>query len=131
VKLDLIGGPAYLAEIINQHSFIGQYRKLCEACSWKSILRKVIDANSRISEQAYNSEYENIDNFLDQVEGEIFAISEEKKTAGLVPAKDLVKASLDIIEERYHAKAQLTGISSGYTELDKMTSGFNLEISSF
>jgi len=123
-QLEEIGGSAYLAEIITNvvsSANIATYAKIVYD---KSILRQLIAVSNKVSERAYDNEYDQIENFIDQVEGEVFNISEKKKTQGLVPVRDLVKVSLDIIEERYKKKATMTGISTGYTDLDRMTSGF-------
>ncbi len=122
--LEEIGGSAYLAEIITNTPSSANIASYSKIIYDKSILRQLIAVSNRVSERAYDSDYEQVEHFIDQVEGEIFNIAEKKKTQGLVPARDLVKASIDLIEERYKNKAVMTGISTGYTELDRMTSGF-------
>lgn len=123
-QLDQIGGASYLAEIITNTLSSANIATYAKIVYDKSILRQLIGVNNKVIEQAYDSDYEQIESFIDQVEGEIFNIAEKKKTKGLIPVRDLVKVSLDLIEERYKRKATMTGISTGYTDLDKMTSGF-------
>ncbi len=123
-ELDMIGGAAYLGEIINQTPSAANISSYAEIVAQKALLRRLIHTTGDISERAYSSEFEDVNSFLDQVEGEIFALADRKKTTGLVPAADIVRVSLEQIEELSIKKAKITGVSSGFTELDKMTAGF-------
>ncbi|MGE3973141.1 MAG: replicative DNA helicase [Bdellovibrionales bacterium] len=123
-EIEEVGGAAYIAELLSltpSTAFITNYAKIVHE---KAVLRQLIQVTTKISEQAYEADFEDLDTFLDQTEGQIFNVSEKKTSTGLTPVKELVKVSLDIIDERYHKKAAITGISSGYAELDKMTAGF-------
>lgn len=122
-QIEEVGGEAYIAELLLTPSsaFITNYAKIVHE---KAVLRQLIQVTTQISQKAFDSDFEDLDSFLDQTEGEIFKVAEKKTSSGLTAVKDLVKVSLDIIDERYHKKAQITGISSGFAELDKMTAGF-------
>jgi replicative DNA helicase len=65
-----------------------------------------------------------VSTFLDGVESEVFSVAEQRATTGLVEASDLVKASLEKLEELYNNSAAITGVPSGFEELDGMTAGF-------
>ncbi|MES2854223.1 MAG: replicative DNA helicase, partial [Bdellovibrionota bacterium] len=68
--------------------------------------------------------YESVEAFLDEVEGQIFNITEKKKTQGLVGAAELIKDSMHRLTELFEKKVEFTGVASGFKALDKMTSGF-------
>jgi replicative DNA helicase len=123
-ELDEIGGPAYLGEIINFTPSAANITTYAEIVAQKALLRRLITTTAGIAERAYESDFENVNSFLDQVESEVFAIADTKKTSGLVAASEIVRVSLEKIEEMYHRKATMTGVSSGFKELDKMTAGF-------
>jgi replicative DNA helicase len=123
-ELEQIGGPAYLGEIINQTPSAANIATYAEIVQQKALLRRVIHTTTGISERAFGSEFEDVNSFMDQVESEIFALADKKKTSGLVPASEIVRVSLEKIEELSLKKAKITGVSSGFTELDKMTAGF-------
>lgn len=123
-ELDIVGGPAYLGEIINQTPSAANISTYAEIVAQKSLLRRLIQTTGGITERAYEGEYEDINSFLDQVESEIFAIADRKKASGLIPAYEIVRASYEKIESLYGKKASLTGVPSGFTEIDKMTAGF-------
>jgi replicative DNA helicase len=124
-ELEQIGGAAVLAEIMNQGPTavnIEQYSKIVKE---KSLLRKLIQANTEILNQAYDQTYEDIDSFIDEAEGKIFGIGQQREVSGgLVGAAELIKVSIDKLTELSTRKQDIIGIASGFKTLDKMTAGF-------
>lgn len=124
-ELEQIGGAAVLAEIMNEGPTavnIAQYSKIVKE---KSLLRKLIKANTEILDNAYDQNYENIDAFIDEAEGKIFGIGQQREVSGgLVGAAELIKVSIDKLTELSTKKQDITGVATGFTPLDKMTAGF-------
>lgn len=124
-ELEQVGGPAVLAEIMNEGPTavnIEQYAKIVKE---KSLLRKLIKTSTEVLDQAYEGEYENIDAFIDEVEGKILGVAQQRETAGgLVGAAELIKISIDKLTELSTKKQDITGVPSGFRPLDKMTAGF-------
>jgi replicative DNA helicase len=122
-KLEAIGGAAYLAEITEtmpSAANIGYYGKIV----WeKAILRRLIQRTSDISSLCYEESKE-IDEILEVAETSIFEISEAKISQAFHPLKNILKDSIKNIENLYERKELITGISSGFVELDKLTAGF-------
>ncbi len=123
-ELDAIGGPSYLAEVMNATPTAAHIESYAQIVHEKALLRKLIHMSGEIIEKAFNESYENVESFLDEVEGQIFAIAEKKKTNGLIGAAELIKDSMNRLTELFERKAEFTGIPSGFGALDKMTSGF-------
>lgn len=123
-ELDVIGGPAYLAEVMNATPTAAHIESYAKIVHEKALLRKLIHMSGEIIEKSYEESYENVEAFLDEVEGKIFSIAEKKATNGLVGAAELIKDSINRLTELAERKSDITGIASGFTELDKMTSGF-------
>ncbi len=124
-ELESVGGAVYLAEMIDQTpstANIGSYAKIVQE---KSLLRKVIQAGQEFVEKAYNQDFENMDSFLDGIEARVFQLAENKSSVGLVDASELVKVSLEKIESLYSNQLAVTGVPSGFTELDELTAGFH------
>ena len=124
-ELDSLGGAAYLAEMIDMTpstANIGSYAKIVHD---KSLLRKVIHSSQEFIDQAYSAEFENMDAFLDTMEGKVFQLAENKNVSGLTDASELVKVSLEKIESLYANQMTVTGVPSGFTELDELTAGFH------
>lgn len=122
--MEVAGGAEYLIEIVNRtisSANIASYAKIVHE---KSLLRKVISASSKLIERAFEDDFEDVEGFVDQAEGEFYKIGENKSGAeGLKNSMDIVKSSLIKIEELYKRKADITGVASGFTMLDRMTSG--------
>jgi replicative DNA helicase len=123
-ELEAIGGPAYLAEVMNATPTAANIESYAKIVSEKALLRKLIHMSGEIIEKSFSESYENVEAFLDEVEGQIFSITEKKKTQGLVGAAELIKDSMNRLTELFERKSEFTGVSSGFTDLDKMTAGF-------
>jgi replicative DNA helicase len=122
--LEPVGGASYLATIIDQTPSSANITTYAEIIKEKSTLRKLITICGDAVEKAYGQDFEDVDKFLNETESEVFKIAEKSKTSGLVPAGSIIKQSLEKIEFLYNQKSSMTGVSSGFTDLDKFTSGF-------
>ncbi len=121
--LDEIGGVAYLADLANAvptAANVDYYSKIVEE---KSILRRLIKVATSITADGFASEDE-VETILDEAEKKIFEVSQRKHTGGFISIKDVLIETYDRIELLQHHKGDITGIPSGFVELDKMTAGF-------
>ena len=124
-ELDSLGGAAYLAEMIDQTPSTANISSYSKIVQEKALLRKVITASSDFVEKAYSQEFESMDSFLDSMEAKVFQLAESKTTSGLTDASELVKLSLEKIESLYANQMAVTGVPSGFSELDDLTAGFH------
>ena len=124
-ELDSLGGAAYLAEMIDQTPSTANISTYAKIVAEKSLLRKVIQASGEFVEKSYSQEFENIDAFLDSMEARVFQLAEGKNTSGLTDASELVKLSLEKIETLYANQMLVTGVASGFNDLDELTAGFH------
>ena len=124
-ELESLGGPAYLAEMIDQTPSTANITTYSKIVQEKSLLRKVITASSEFIDQAYTQEFENMAAFLDTMEARVFQLAEGKNTSGLVDASELVKLSLEKIEALFANQMLVTGVPSGFNDLDELTAGFH------
>jgi replicative DNA helicase len=122
--LEAIGGTNYLAEVMNATPTAAHIETYSKIVHEKALLRKLIHISGEIIEKSYGESYETVEAFLDEVEGQIFNIAEKKNTAGLVGAAELIKESINRLTELAERKSDVTGIATGFTHMDKMTSGF-------
>lgn len=121
--LEEVGGPAYIASLadgVPTAANIGYYAKIVKE---KAILRGLINTATEIVTKGYEESAE-VDSFLDYAESRIFEISQNKVKPSFFPIKSIVKDSFKTIEELYGRKDLVTGVPTGFSELDKMTSGF-------
>jgi replicative DNA helicase len=124
-ELESLGGAAQLAELIDQTPSTANIVSYCKIVHEKSLLRKVIQSSQEFVDQAYSAEFESMDGFLDSMEARVFQLAESKTSNGLTDASELVKVSLEKIESLYANQMAVTGVPSGFTELDELTAGFH------
>lgn len=124
-ELDSLGGAAYLAEMIDQTPSTANITSYAKIVQEKSLLRKVIQSSQEFIDKSYSAEFESIDTFLDGMESKVFQLTEAKSTVGLTDASELVKMSLEKIESLYANQMAVTGVSSGFVDLDALTAGFH------
>ncbi len=120
--LDEVGGPAYIAALVDgvpRSTNVEHYARIIKE---KATLRKLIFSANKILARAYEGE-EDADVILDQAEHAIFAIADDKISDGFVSLKDLAQSSLDTIERLHSRKELITGVPTGFTDIDEMTSG--------
>ena len=120
--LDAIGGITYLASLssaVPTTTNVKYYSKIVEE---KSILRRLIKASSEILEKGYQAE-EEINLILDQAEKNIFDIVQKRSQEGFTPIKDVLLESIQKMEELFQNKGSITGITTGFADLDRRTSG--------
>ncbi len=123
--MDVAGGPEYLISLLDKTISSANIVSHAKIVRDKATLRRLIQTNSQLIEKAYNQDFVDVESFVDQAESEIFKIGENKTASGLVGSMEIVKASIQKIEELYKRKADVTGVGTGFTELDKMTSGLH------
>jgi replicative DNA helicase len=122
-ELDEVGGPAYITALVDgvpRSTNVEHYARIIKE---KATLRNLIFSANKIVASAYEAEDE-ADLILDQAEHAIFAIADKKIGDGFVSLRDLAQGSLDTIERLHARKELVTGIPTGFTDLDEMTSGF-------
>src|SRR5260370_42310861 len=88
----------------------------------KAILRNLIHTTHNIQQRAFEGE-DGADAILDNAESSIFALAEDRVRAGLIPVKDIVRDNFERLEKIFREGKSITGIPTGDTELDKLTSG--------
>lgn len=121
-ELEEVGGPAYIASLadgVPRSANVEHYARIVKE---KATLRNVIHAANRILVDAYQAE-EDADLILDGAEKAIFEIAEDKIREGFVPLRDLVQSSFATIEKLQQHKGLVTGVPTGFVDLDEMTSG--------
>jgi replicative DNA helicase len=122
--LEVIGGPAFLAEIMEQTFSAANIMAYARIVREKAVLRKVIQTSQSFIERCFTPDFEDLNSFLDSVEQQIYQVSHERGSQNLTDASELVRASLAHIEHLYAQKLKVTGIPSGFIELDELTAGF-------
>ncbi len=122
-QIDTIGGASYLASLIDSVPTAANIEYYARIVKEKAILRKLIETSTEIITQSYEDRGD-VESFLDEAERAIFEISERRVRPSFFPIKDIVKDSFKILERLYEKKELITGVPSGFKELDRLTAGF-------
>ena len=121
-ELDEVGGPAYITALVDgvpRSTNVEYYARIIKE---KATLRNLIFSANKILATAYAAE-DDADLILDQAEHAIFAIADDKVRDGFVSLRELAQGSLETIEKLHSRKELITGVPTGFTDLDEMTSG--------
>ena len=121
--LDRVGGPAYIAGLVDgvpRSTHVEYYAHIVKETSTR---RKIISAANEITQTAYAGEG-GADAVLDRAEQAIFRIADDSIHTGFVALRDLVEASHTNLDKLQAGEGALTGVPSGFADLDKLTRGF-------
>ena len=122
--LDTVGGAPLVTNLftfVPTAANIGYYLEIVRD---KYILRQIIVAATESVRRAYE-EQDEVNNLLDEVEQRIFAVGEDRFKGQMLTMKDQVMEAIEAIEKLYERKGGITGISTGFVEFDRMTSGLH------
>ncbi|MFM7102958.1 MAG: DnaB-like helicase C-terminal domain-containing protein, partial [Verrucomicrobiota bacterium] len=123
-QLEAVGGLAYLSglqDAVPSAANLGYYLNILRE---KHVLRRMVSTCTGVVSRV--NEFEgDVDQLLDEVERDILRISEEREEGSVRPMKDLVRGAIDLIQEYHQRQGGLTGLGTGFTDLDRMTSGLH------
>ena len=122
--LEEVGGIAYLAALPDTVPSAANLSYYLDIVMEKYLLRKMIHTCTEVVGRVYDYEGE-VDALLDEVERDILRISESRVQNLTITIKDLVKKAISTIEDFHQRQGMLTGVGTGFTDLDKMTSGLH------
>ena len=123
-KFDQIGGLEYLAGLPEKVPTTANASKYIKIVEEKSTLRNLIRTANEIIELGYDPMQE-VEEIMEGAEKRIFNLMQNKNQKGYTPIKDVLVESFTQLEELYNRKQHITGVPSGFTELDNRTAGFH------
>ena len=121
-ELESSGGAPYLASLVDGVPRVSNVEHYARIVKEKALLRNLIHATHNIQQHAFDGE-DGADTILDNAESSIFALAEDRIKVGLLPIKDIVRDNFERLERIFREGKSVTGISTGYGELDKLLSG--------
>ena len=119
-----VGGLEYLAELPERVPTTANVEKYIKIVEEKAVLRNLIQTSNELIALGYN-ETENVDSIMDMAEKKVFDLAQKKNVKGYTAIKDVLTESLAKIEELYNKKGNITGIPTGFTDLDNITAGLH------
>ncbi|MDH4229489.1 MAG: replicative DNA helicase [Nitrospirota bacterium] len=122
-RLERVGGAAYLAQLTELIPTAANVRYHAQIVRQKAVLRGLVQTATEIVERGYQQTDE-LEELLDFAERRIFAISERQVQPSFVPVKEVLKDSFAMIEKLYERQEMVTGVPTGFRDMDEMTAGF-------
>ena len=123
-ELDTAGGMAYLAELVRNTASAANIAAYADIIRERSVLRQLIRISNEVSDTAFQPQGATAQAILDEAERKIFAIAEQQqKGGGPQLLKPLLAKALDRIDRLFQSEEAITGLSTGFTDLDDRTSG--------
>ena len=121
-QLETIGGAAYLARLIDTVPTAVNVTHYARIVRDKATLRRLIAKSAEITQKCYESSGE-MESVLDFAEKAVFDISQDNNRSAFYPISKIIESNIDALEERQGNRALITGVPTGFTRLDHMTSG--------
>ena len=122
-ELEAAGGTAYLSALVDGVPRISHVEHYAQIVKQKALLRNLIDTSNNIIRECFESE-QAADELLDRAEESIFSLAEKRIKEGLLPLKEIVRQTIPHLDEYFERRHHITGLETGFTDLDKLTSGF-------
>ena len=122
-ELEAVGGTPALAQILEYATTTANLDQHINIIHSKSVLRALIKAASEIQQESYAGNDETAA-ILDRAEARVFAITDQKVRQGFVALKDLLKPAFEHIQKLFERKVMVTGVDTGYDDINKYTAGF-------
>lgn len=123
-KLEQVGGIEYLANLPEKAPTSANVQKYISIVEEKAMLRNLIKTANELVELGYN-QTEDIEDIMNHAEKKIFDIMQNKSQKGYSPIKDVLVESFTKLEELYNRKQLITGVPTGFTDLDYRTAGLH------
>ena len=122
--LETVGGAAFITSLFTFVPTAANVTYYLEIVRDKYILRQIIAACTESVRRSFE-EQDEVNNLLDEVEQKIFSVGEDRFKGQVLTMKDQVMEAIDAIEQLYERRGGITGISTGFAELDRMTNGLH------
>ena len=123
-ELKTAGGMAYLSELVNTTPSATNIRAYAEIVRERATIRKLISVGNEIADSGFSPEGRDSATLLDQAESKVFKISDDRPSnGGPESVQPLLTKTIERIDELFQTKGALTGLSSGFRDIDEITSG--------
>ena len=121
-ELQAVGGATYLAELVDRVPSAANIATYARLVREKAVMRSLISVSNEISERCYDGQ-EDIETFLDEAERLIFDVSEQRVRPAFTKVGDMIMDTIKTVEQLYERKELVTGVPTGFLDLDRMTAG--------
>ena len=121
--LDAVGGAAAIAELVERTATAANVMLYARIVKEKAILRGLVDVASDVVGRAMSGNTGDVEQFLDEAENAVYRISERRVRAGFSKVEEIIVGSIERIQQLYERRELVTGVPTGFYELNKLTAG--------
>lgn len=123
-QLEGVGGRSYLVKISNAVPTTLHIQQYASIVQRKATLRKLLSASHEIAALAYDEEGSDVDVIVDRAQQQIYTVGQKNLSKTFTPIRSILNDAFERIDELHREKGKLRGVSTGFTELDNLLSGF-------
>lgn len=118
------GGPGYLHTLVNSVPTAANAEYYAEIVHERAVLRRLVEAGTRIAGMGYAAEGD-VDEIVNAAQAEIYAVTEQRTSEDYAPLSDIMEGALDEIEAIGSRQGQMSGVPTGFADLDALTNGLH------
>ena len=124
-QLESVGGLAYLGQLANETPSAANILAYAQIVRERALLRELIRVGGEIASSAYDSDGRDVSDLVDEAESKVFEIAEtgSRRGSGFVPLRKILPQTIDRLDELQGTEGHVTGLPTGYDQLDQMTAG--------
>ncbi|WP_371498277.1 replicative DNA helicase [Kitasatospora sp. NBC_00374] len=123
-ELARVGGPGYLHTLVNSVPTAANAEYYAEIVHERAVLRRLVEAGTRIAGMGYAAEGD-VDEIVNAAQAEIYAVTEQRTSEDYAPLADIMEGALDEIEAIGSRAGQMSGVPTGFADLDSLTNGLH------
>ncbi|HEX4791871.1 MAG TPA: replicative DNA helicase [Actinospica sp.] len=124
-ELSRVGGPAYLHTLMESVPTAANAGYYAEIVHERAVLRRLVEAGTRITQMGYATDGSDIDEIVNRAQSEIYNVTEQRAGEDYAPLSDIMEGALDEIESISNRSGQMTGVPTGFADLDSLTQGLH------
>jgi len=123
--INRIGGAPYLHTLINSVPTAANAGYYAEIVKERAVLRRLVEAGTRIVQMGYSTDGSDVEQIVDAAQQEMYNVTEARTSEDFVPLADAMEGALDEIESISNRSGQMTGVPTGFHDLDALTNGLH------
>lgn len=123
-EINRVGGPAYLHELIQSVPTAANAGYYAEIVAERAVLRRLVSAGTKIVQLGYGQDGE-VEDLVNQAQAEVYAVAERRQGEDYVALSEVMESAMDEIEAAGHRGEGITGVPTGFYELDELTHGLH------
>lgn len=124
-ELQRVGGGAYLADLIDMVPTAANAGYYAEIVVERAQLRRLVEAGTRIVQLGYAADGGEVDEVINEAQAQIYAVTERGQSDDFLPLGEVIDETLNAIEATQNRGGQVTGVPTGFAELDELTQGLH------